>query len=255
MLLFSWLFPCTLTLFLLHVHVCEVDAFQIDIHTSGHGGIGTKIPVPSAQIFPMRRETTGTQLSMGVFDFFKSRKDDFVKLDSSSQSTIGPGPLILMYNMPDGIIDEELTAMIEDGAPIASRSEKGGVAFERIFPSQIRDADGVFSDKSVMEVLQMALSMASSRTRGKADEGNNMEVEGKMDSTSTPILYFSGISNSEMMQTYKIIAREIYEEMGGGANSRAACAKVVEPAFDKPFVQLVEEISGDHSDAIRMNSE
>ena len=187
---------------------------------------------------------TRTELRMGIFDFFQSREDDFIKLDPSSESTIGPGPLILFYNIPHGIDDEELAAMIEDGAPIASRVKKegngngkNGVAFERIYPLQVRD--GIYSDKSVMEVLQMI------------DNGNsngNGNGNGDPDPSSAPILYFSGISNSEMMQTYNIIAKEIYEETGGTAN--AACAKVVEPAFGKSFRQLVEEISGDHADAM-----
>ena len=55
-----------------------------------------------------------------------------------------------------------------------------------------------------------------------------------------PILYFSGISSDEMMQTYDIIAGEIYQETGGIA--KAACATLVEPAKDKTLRQVVEEI-------------
>ena len=82
------------------------------------------------------------------------------------------------------------------------------------------------------------------------DNGNdNGNGNGDPDPSSAPKLYFSGISNSEMMKTqYNIIAKEIQEETGGTAN--AACAKVVEPAFGKSFRQLVEEISGDHADAM-----
>ena len=135
---------------------------------------------------------TRTELRMGIFDFFQSREDDFIKLDPSSESTIGPGPLILFYNIPHGIDDEELAAMVEDGAPTASRVKKdrnrNGVAFERIYPLQVRD--GIYSDKSVMEVLQMI------------DNGNdNGNGNGDPDPSSAPKLYFSGISNSEMMKT------------------------------------------------------
>lgn len=186
---------------------------------------------------------TRTELRMGIFDFFQSREDDFIKLDPSSESTIGPGPLILFYNIPHGIDDEELAAMVEDGAPTASRVKKdrnrNGVAFERIYPLQVRD--GIYSDKSVMEVLQMI-------DNGNDNSNDNGNGNGDPDPSSVPILYFSGISNSEMMKTYNIIAKEIYEETGGTAN--AACAKVVEPAFGKSFRQLVEEISGDHADAM-----
>jgi hypothetical protein len=189
------------------------------------------------------------RLEMGFFDsFFKSREGDFVKLDSSSQDTIGPGPLIVLYNIPHGIDDEEIGGMIEDGAPIASASEKG-VSFIRMYPEDIQGG-GDYEDKSVIDLLQTVLPLATSTSNALAI--NPMKSK-TVDPSSCPILYFSGISNSEMMDTYNIIAGEIYQETEGKAN--AACAKVVEPAFEKRFGQLVEEISGDHKDAMSAASD
>ncbi len=189
-------------------------------------------------------------LQMGLFDaFFQSRQNDFVKLDPSSQDTIGPGPLILLYNIPHGIDNEEISGMIGDGAPIACASGDGGkgVAFVRIYPQDIRE--GHLKDKSVLEALESAMPSATYTSTATSISGMEMKV---VDPSLSPIIYFSGISNSEMMQTYNIIAGEIYQETGGAAN--AACAKVVEPAFGKSFGQLVEEISGDHNDAIGASS-
>jgi len=182
---------------------------------------------------------TKTALGMGLFDFLKSRDGDFVKLQSSDESVFGPGPLLIMYNIPHGLLNEELTDMIEDGAPIATKSCESGVKFVRIYPSDVVDDNATYGDMSVSQVLDTMLQNIpdEKETAGK-----------KVDLGAAPILYFSGISNAEMMQTYKIIGKEIFEESQGAMN--AACAKVVGPALGKCFKQLVEEISGDHYDAI-----
>jgi hypothetical protein len=230
-----------------------VNAFQIMSTT--HAGISaaettrqifqsSPARIPQTLLVALSTRTpTSSQLQMGIFDsFFQSRSNDFIKLDSSSQDTIGPGPMILLYNIPHGIDDEEISGMIKDGAPLACASKKG-VAFMRIYPEDVKEGD--YKDKSVIQVLKKALPLAT--TTNTATAPTEMKLK-TVDPSSSPILYFSGMSNSEMMQTYKIIARELYHETEGRAN--AACAKVVEPAFEKSFGQLVEEISGDHDDAM-----
>lgn len=183
-------------------------------------------------------------LQMGLFDFFKTRQDDFIKLEES-QDIYGPGdsPLILLYNIPHEISDDELRDMVEDGAPIANQS-KNGVVLKRV---HLRDLDdgGVYNDATVSEVLNMALTVTSPSKENKDSAASTSFVDPDL----IPILYFSRISNSEMMQTYNIIAREIYEETGGRA--KAACAKVVEPALGKSFKRLIMEISGDHDEAMK----
>ena len=178
------------------------------------------------------------KLQMGILDFFSTRQNDFVKLDKSSQESIGPGPLIVLYNIPNGIDDEELSMMIQDGAPNASRDNLG---FIRVYPDDIRN--GYLANKSVLQVLETLLPI-STRINNPTKTPSNAII----DENVSPILYFSGTSNNEMMSTYNIIAREIYEETGGNMN--AACAKVVQPAFEKGFCQLIDEISGDHRDAL-----
>ncbi len=182
--------------------------------------------------------TIRSQLRMGLFDFFKSREGDFVKLEETS--TFGPGPVIILYNVPDGILDEEIRDMIDDGI---TSSRAGEVKFARLCTSDL-DSMG---EKTVQDVLEEALANKLVRS-SQSSSPAPASISGSMQ-PYVPILYFSGIASSEMMNTYNIIGKEIYEESGGMAN--VACAKSVEPAMNKSFRQVVEEISGDHTDALQ----
>ena len=62
------------------------------------------------------------------------------------------------------------------------------------------------------------------------------------------VLLFSGFTNPEMLNTYNILGDEIYHESGG--HCRVACAKVVPRALQKTLRQVLDEISGDHRDAM-----
>lgn len=190
------------------------------------------------------RGMTKTALGMGLFDFLRSRDGDFIKLQSSDESVFGPGPIIILYNIPHGLLNEELVDMIADGAPMATKSCESGVKFVRIYPSDVVDDNATYGDMSVSQVLDSLLLNVPDE---KETSGKNVELD------AAPILYFSGISNAEMMQTYNIIGKEIFEESQGAMN--AACAKVVGPALSKSFKQLVEEISGDHYDAMNPRQE
>jgi hypothetical protein len=67
--------------------------------------------------------------------------------------------------------------------------------------------------------------------------------------STCPVLLFSGFSNKEMMAAYNIIAEEIHQETAGQA--MAACAKAVPNAMQKQLRQVLEEISGDHQNALK----
>ena len=187
---------------------------------------------------------TATTLQMGLFDFFKSRENDFVKLEETS-TTYGPGPIILLYNVPNGLLDDEIRDMIEDGT--GSNSISG----QKVQFTRINSLDLSFmKEMTVEQVLNQALEENGFNisTSIHDDETTATATATSVKESSVPILYFSGISNPQMMATYNIIAREIYEESGGILN--AACAKAVEPAMGKCFQQLIEEITGDHTDAM-----
>ena len=201
-------------------------------------------------------QTGRTALSMGLMDFFRNRQNDFVKLDYSTEEVYGPGPVIVFYKVPSGITNDELADMISDGAPIATKScsnasTYAGVPFAR-FDDDNETMGGVEnSNCTVFQVLNSVLENGSLTVSGAsvvARDKKSMSLSSLPSSNSVPVIYFSGISNSEMIDTYHIIAKEIYEETGGLAN--AACAKAVEPAMNKSFKQVLEEISGDHKEAL-----
>jgi len=175
---------------------------------------------------------------MGLLDrFLGKREGDFVKLESSLD-TFGPGPAILLYGCPAGVTDDELKDMIEDGAPEATKAGVRGVICRRI-------------DATSTSLLDLTVEEALEEVVQRGSKSSSESIVGGVAIASQPpcpVIYFSGISNAEMMATYRIVSSEIYEETGGAAN--AACAKAVPPAMDKPLRQVIEEITGDHLDAI-----
>jgi hypothetical protein len=179
-----------------------------------------------------------TPLSMGILDsissFIKDREGDFVKLEDSG-SALGPGPLLLLFNLPQSIQieDAEFSDMVEDGAPRA---------FSRGIIARINWNDASILDMSLSDALEQIV-----RDKGVAGSSDTAEVASG-DKSGCPVLLFSGFSNEEMMATYNIVGKEIYEESGGSINP--ACAKAVPNAFDKPLKQVLEEIGGDHEEAL-----
>lgn len=201
--------------------------------------------VPNAPWQPSK-----TPLKMGLFDFIQekfldSRQDDFVPLDQGGDDNIcGPGPLLLMYAVPESIDDNEFKDMIGDGMP---GKAKEGVVIRRL-SGMNADGDGgdFLLDLSVGEALNEAMK-SSSIAPGKSI------MKSPMGDDPCPVLYFSGVSNAEMMATYRIIAREIYDETGG--RHWPACAKVVLPAMGKSLRRVLNEISSDHAEAMRIRRE
>ena len=191
---------------------------------------------------------SSTQLQMGLLDrFLGKREGDFVKLESSLD-TFGPGPAILLYGCPAGVTDDELRDMIEDGAPDATTKASGGVICRRL---GVDATSTSLLDMTVKEALERVVKEGNESEGSSSESGgvvSGVEIPSQQQQPPCPVIYFSGISNAEMMATYRIISSEIYEETGGAAN--AACAKAVPPAMDKPLRQVIEEITGDHLDAI-----
>lgn len=203
---------------------------------------------------------------MGLFDFARekfmgSREGDFIPLEKSDGDTFGPGPLILMYAVPNSMEDDELMDMAEDGMP-----QRKGVTIQRIEGmDENGEGGGDLLDLSVGNALEKAIDSKSAATASSASADNSISkirpivvsyaTEGATTTTATPcpVLYFSGVSNAEMMDTYNIMANEIYEETNGV--HWPACAKVVPPAMDKSMRRVLLEISGDHADAMRMRRE
>lgn len=166
--------------------------------------------------------------------FLTSRDGDFVKLEESNDR-FGPGPLLLLYNVPSNIVDEEIRDMIEDGAPNA----------QNCIVTRI--------DSSTPE-LELSLEEALVRfVSGRGRGATTWSVAMGDEIFAVPVLFFSGFRNDEMMNVYNILGREIFQETGGRASP--ACAKAVPRAMDKPLKQVLDEISGDHKVAMSMDSE
>lgn len=237
------------------------DTMHIKNKMMGSSGLcSSAVRLSSTTITKMMKRTATTSLSMGLFDFIQekfldSRDGDFIPLEQSDEETFGPGPLIVMYAVPESMDDEELMDMIDDGMPLRQRSKEGstGVIIQRISGGD-DDDDGLL-DLTVGEALDKAMQSSSSSSTAESKPKpivvNSPTIENN--NTPCPVLYFSGVTNTEMMDTYRIIANEIYEETAGV--HWPACAKVVKPALDKSMRQVLMEISGDHADAMRMQRE
>ena len=203
----------------------------------------------SAELRKPTASATTTSLPMGIFDFIQenfldSRDGDFIPLKNSDDDT--PGPLILMYAVPDSMDDEEFMDMIEDGMGIGA---KDGVLIQRI-AGTVDCENYELLDLTVGEALTKAMKDGTSAAPSSSPF---VSAIADYNNTPCPVLLFSGISNTDMMSTYRIVANEIYEETGGV--HWPACAKVVKPAMSKSLRQVLEEISGDHADAMRMQRE
>lgn len=183
----------------------------------------------------MRRN--GSHLALGLFDsfsnFLNSRQGDFIKLDETDKE-FGPGPLVVLYNVPPGIDDDEIYDMISDGAPTAFQRKC------RVFRSC--DDDNELLDLPLEKILEKIAQGGLPRPM--------MTIAG---ATTVPVILFSGFNNEEMMTTYNLLGQEIYQETAG--QMTPACAKVVPNAMQKPLRQVLDEIAGDHQDAIRLESE
>jgi len=172
-----------------------------------------------------------------VTDFLSQRDGDFIKLEESID-IFGPGPAVVLYHVPQAIGDDELQEMLEDGAPQASAK---GVTMERIDTSSSE-----WLDLSLKEALDGIVANQESKIKGNKPASVRALAGAAPLTTKTPVLLYSGFSNKEMMDSYNIIGGEIYQESG----AVTACAKAVPNSMDKPLRRVLEEISGDHQDAM-----
>lgn len=178
-----------------------------------------------------------------VPDFLKQREGDFVKL-GETEGAYGPGPLLLLYDAPGTIEDSEILDMVDDEAP--------GVKHCKIFRIHGGDCDD-HSDSLLDLSLQEALKQMSSGQAKPKQPSISAAASAISDSSqqrSIPVLFFSGFTNADMMAIYNVLGNEIFQETAGKATP--ACAKAVPNAMLKPLRQVLEEITGDHQDAIDM---
>ena len=112
--------------------------------------------------------------------------------------------------------------------------------------------DNEVLDRSMQEALE---GIATGKVKDYYKEeslGNSQETFPNVIGQEPPIVVtlFSGFSNEDMLAAYRIISSEIYQE----AQLEAACAKAVPNAMEKPLRQVLEEIGGDHRDAMQQQN-
>ena len=227
---------CALWLLLLYCAVIQVVVGWTVLPSLSTSGNAIGFRTSATPIHrPLSAKRTSTKLGMGLMDslseFMKKREGDFVQL-SSADSVFGPGPLLACYGIPAGIDNDEILDMIADGAPIAMKQKC------RVIRLSSQDANVL--DRSVQEALEGLMA------------GSLVATDVPEAFFDIPVLFFSGFQNDEMLTVFNIVAREIYEETGGQAS--AACAKAVPNAMSKPLRQVLDEISGDHKEAMSLEN-
>ena len=156
----------------------------------------------------------------------------------------GPGPLVVLYNIPDGVTNDEVQDMLADGAPLATQE---GIVLYRIRVDDETEGGDTILDLSLKEALEgiHSRSIKSHYTPARPETLPTIGMP------PIVVTLFSGFRNEEMVEAYQIVASECYKE----AQVSPACAKAVPKAMEKPLRQVLEEIGGDHRDAMMMMQE
>jgi hypothetical protein len=171
------------------------------------------------------------------------QQGDFVKLNPQDGQEYGPGPLVVLYNIPDGVTNDEIADMMADGAPQAN--QKGIILYRiRVDEESSSDDDDAVLDMPMKDALQGIATKSLQDHYQPAPPGTLPAIG------MPPIVMalFSGFRNDEMLQSFQILSSECYQE----AQISPACAKAVPKAMEKPLRQVIEEIGGDHREATRM---
>lgn len=171
-----------------------------------------------------------------VPDFLRQRGGDFERLQDS-EAAFGPGPLLLLFNFPEGIDAAEVNDVVDDVAPVAQRNG--------FFVYRIGRNDPCL-DLSLQEALESIVAKTIKQTAATEP----LVLANEQDNPTT-VLFFSGFDNQEMMKVYNTLGREVYLE----TSLTPACAKAVPSAMSKNLRQVLTEISGDHNEAVSSEDE
>mmetsp|Transcript_40233 Transcript_40233/g.44918 ORF Transcript_40233/g.44918 Transcript_40233/m.44918 type:complete len:275 (-) Transcript_40233:242-1066(-) len=246
-------------------HTYDVDAFIVSDPM-------TTTPVQ------VKGRSSSVQLRMGILDSVLSRfqgeeEDSFVKLEDmvgNGDFGYGPGPAVLLHNIPNTITDEEVLTMLSETAPKASQK---GISMARIIEgttetSQLQEQLMSLSLKDALEKIvhdssnappsptttETLPTTATTTTVEKVEEEEDDDPLYGECKTVVPVVIFSGLSHQEMMASYNTLGEEIYDQTTAataGIGMHLACATAVPNAMKKPLSQVIFEISGDHLEAIQ----
>jgi len=190
---------------------------------------------------------------------------DFVRLQEMKDQFLGPGPVVLMYQFPDGIDNDEVRDMLFDGAPKAT---KQGISMARIASMVLEEKEKGNKSKNLDLVdLSLQKALETVMDRSKNEEESTIGAAASVPFSQapsqisaqpppqegSPVVIFSGFTNGEMMDSYNILGEELYKETMSsyGKGQYLACATAVPNAMKKPLRQVLEEISGDHALAMQ----
>jgi len=271
-------------------HSIDADAFIVsDPMKTTPVQVQVQVPgVPVAYYSSSSSSSSSSvQLRMGILDSLLSRfqeeEDSFVKLEDmvgNGDFGYGPGPAVLLHNIPNTITDQEVLNMLSETAPKASQK---GISMARIIEgttetSQLQEQLMSLSLKDALEQIvhnsnapsptttetTLASTAAAATATATAtatttsaptavEEEDDQELYGEC-KTVVPVVIFSGLSHTEMMASYNTLGEEIYNETTAataGIGMHLACATAVPNAMKKPLSQVIFEISGDHLEAIQ----
>jgi hypothetical protein len=183
-------------------------------------------------------------------DFFRERRpqgDFFLGTERegatmAADEEFGPGPALIFYNVPQGIQDEELVDMLRDGAP---KAIKKGVSLLRMDTSTTSD----WMDMSLEDALKKVVRQ--SKDPSFLNEPDPLTTDAGLLAT-TPVLFFSGFTNREMMSTFQIISHEVHKETQGRLS--VACAMAMPNSMSTCLRQVLLDVSGDHLEVIKPRS-
>jgi hypothetical protein len=217
----------------------------------------------SSNMMILKTRRSSVLFKMGLLDdmmagFLNKREGDFVRLDDDNAGDIfGPGPLVVLYNVPAGVTKEEIQDMMADGAPQAFAK---GIKLYRINSSSTgterEDDDPTVLDQPMQQALENMMMMAETFSSSNSlDDASFQGPTLLTTSMADPVvvILFSGFTNAEMLAAYNILASEIYQETQ--QSILPACAKAVPNAMQKPLRQVLEEIGGDHQEAMSMDTQ
>lgn len=193
--------------------------------------------IPSRGFFANSRQATvlrqqDRRVSDGG-DFFRDRQNEFIKFEASDEE-YGPGPALIFYNVPQGVLDDQLVDILRDEAPKAIRK---GVSLSRMDTSTSSE----WMDLSLEDAL--AKVVRNSKDPSLQEGPSPLTTDAGLLAT-TPVLFFSGFRNSEMMKTFNVIAHAVHTETGGRLS--VACATASPDTMHKKLRRVLMEVAGEY---------
>jgi hypothetical protein len=166
-------------------------------------------------------------------DFFRERQDEFIKFEASDEE-FGPGPALIFYNVPQGVLDDQLVDVLRENAPNAIRK---GVSLSRMDSS------------TSSEWMDMRLKDALEKVIRNSKDPNSQEAPDPLTTdagilATTPVLFYSGFRNSEMLKTFNVISHAVHKETMGRLT--VASATAYPDTMDRQLGQVLKEISGEY---------